>query len=120
MKADYGCHDALWALSKRYFQSDIHGAHSALIEEEKLLRDHIGFPSYKFQLVMTMVRRSDIVLHLGDAQGASSIMADALSIMADIFPGYRRQPKKAENLLRLIRKMDAKFNVKWRQSDHAA
>lgn len=126
-KADYGCHAALWALSKRYRESDIHGAHSALIEEENLLRDHIGFPGYKFQLGMTMARRSDVEFHLGNAQTASSTMAEALSILADAFhvPRERMMNSRhpifsSEGILKLIRDLDAERNIKWRQSDHAA
>ena len=54
VKADYGCHEALSALSARYRDSDIHGAYSVLVEQEKLLREHIGFPGYKAQLAFTM------------------------------------------------------------------
>jgi hypothetical protein len=116
VKADYGCHEALWALSARYRESDIHGAHSALVEQEKLLRDHIGFPGYKAQLAFTMVMRSDIVSHLGDAQMASSIMAEAVSIMA----GARHGKFISEVLLKCIRDLDEKSNVKWRKIDRAA
>jgi hypothetical protein len=125
MKADYGCHEALWKLSKRYDESDIHGAHLALVEQEKLLRDHIGFPSYKFQLAMTMASRSDIVFHLGDAQAASSIMAEALSVMAEAICPEKPMAARPglptpEFVLKLIRGQDKRSNVKWRHSDHAA
>ncbi len=116
LKADYGCHAALWALSARYRESDIHGAHSALVEQEKLLRDHIGFPGYKAQLAFTMAMRSDIVSHLGDAQTASSILAEAGSILA----GSRHGTFIAEVSLKTIRDLDEKSNVKWRKVDRAA
>jgi hypothetical protein len=112
-KPDYGCWEELWELYDRYFESDIHGAHSALVEQEQLLRDHIHFPGYKRKLAMTTVRRSDIVRHLGDAQKASSILAEAFQIAPE-FAG------KSEFLLKAIREQDARFNVKWRQVDYAA
>jgi len=115
-KADYGCHEALWALSARYRDSDIHGAHSALVEQEKLLRDHIGFPGYKTQLAFTMAMRSDIVSHLGDAQTASSIMAEAVSFMADV----RHGTFISEVLRKTIRDLDEKCNVTWRNTDRAS
>ena len=110
VKADYGCHEALWALSVRYRDSDIHGAHSALVEQEKLLREHIGFPGYKTQLAFTMARRSNIVRQLGDAQAAAAIMAEAASLL-----GIARM---SEGLLKSIRDLDK--NVKWRKVDRAA
>lgn len=115
-KADYGCHEALSALSARYRESDIHGAYSTLVEREKLLRDHIGFPGYKAQLGFTMAMRSDIVSHLGDAQTASSILAEAVFIMA----GARHGTIISEVLLKTIRDLDEKSNVKWRKIDCAA
>ena len=115
VKADYGCHEALWALSARYRDSDIHGAHSALVEQEKLLRDHIGFPGYKTQLAFTMAMRSDIVRHLGDAKAASSILAEAVSFMADARHGIFI----SEVLLKTIRDLDEKNNVKWRTIEPA-
>lgn len=115
--ADYGCHEALWALSRRYRDSDIHGAHSALVEQEKLLREHIRFPSYRFQLVLTMAMRSEIVSRLGDEQAASDIMADALHIFRDE-PGGRSMT--SDFLLKLIRELDKRANVKWRQGNQDA
>jgi len=110
VKADYGCHEVLSALSARYRDSDIHGAYSVLVEQEKLLRDHIGFPGYKVQLAFTMAMRSDIASHLGDAQTASSIMAEAVRFV----------PVGSEVLLKIIRDLDRQSNVKWRKIDHAA
>jgi len=116
-KPEYGCHHALWALEKRYRDSDIHGALSALIEQEQLLREHIGFPSYKFKLSVTMAMRSEVVFHLGDTQTAASIMADALSVMTDAtLPGARQPPLARAVMLKLIRDMDKRANVKWRQN----
>ncbi|HEY3760495.1 MAG TPA: hypothetical protein VGN23_01990 [Verrucomicrobiae bacterium] len=120
-KADYGCNEALWALYDRYCKSDIHGANSVLLEKEKLLREHVGFPSYKFQLGMTIAMRSDVVFHLGDKQAAASIMADALSVMVDaIFPGMpvtaNPKPLSPEFVLNFIRRLDKRSNVKWRQN----
>ena len=122
-KADYGCHVALCALSARYCESDIHGAHLALVEEEKLLRDHIGFPGYKTQLAFTMAMRSDIVSHLGDAQTAASILGEAASIFAEAVSvsAHTRHGKFiSEVLLKTIRDLDEKSNVKWRKIDRAA
>ena len=116
VKADYGCHQALWALSVRYRESDIHGAYSTLVDQEKLLRDHIGFPGYKTQLAFTMAMRCDIVSHLGDPQTASSIMAEAVSLMGDAQQGTFI----SEILLKTIRDLDKKSNVKWRKIDRAA
>ena len=115
MKADYGCHEALAELLKRYYDSDIHGAYSACVEEEKLLRDHIGFPSYKFNLAMTMARRSDIVFHLGDEQMASSIMADALQVAREALRIGDARTLNSEFILKYIRDQDTRLNAKWRQ-----
>jgi hypothetical protein len=116
---DYGCHLELEELLNRYCDSDIDGAHSALIEQEKLLRDHIGFPSYKFKLALTMAMRSDIVLNLGDLQAASSIMAEALSVMADALQRpvtTLSEPMTSDGLLKFIREQDARIlHAKWRK-----
>jgi hypothetical protein len=111
MKADYGCHVALQELLHRYLDSDIHGAHSALIEQEKLLRDHIGFPSYKLELAMTMARRSDIVLHLGDTQTASSIIAQALQVAREALAGGAGL-LTSEFMLKFIRRQDTRDDAK--------
>jgi hypothetical protein len=122
-KPDYGCHYALSALAARYAESDINGAYSVLVEQEKLLRDHINFPTYKFQLGLTIASRSDIVSHLGDAKTAASIMEEAFSIMAEALRmpmATFRKTATPETMLKYIRERDAECNVKWRLSDSAA
>ena len=116
-KPDYGCGEALQALFVRYRNSDIHGARLALIEKEKLLREHIGFPSYKFDLALTMAMRSEIVFHLGDTQEASAIMAEALHIVWD---EEGNRSLTSDFLLWMVREMDKRKNVKWRQGLLAA
>jgi hypothetical protein len=112
--------ETLSALTDRYLNSDINDAHLALVEAEKLLRGNSGIPSSKFALAVTMAKRSDIVFHLGDAQTASSIMADALQIFREEPMAARAGLLTSEGVLKFIREQDTTSNVKWRQSDHAA
>lgn len=112
---DWGCLDALAKSYNQYLDSDINGALLAVVEEERLLREHINFPSYKFRLALTMARHSDIQFHLENAESASSIMTDALSIIAEIFPGSKHPTFTPSGLLKFIRDQDMRHEAKWRQ-----
>ena len=104
------------SLTERYVNSDIQDAHSALVEAEQLLRDIGGVPSCRFALGMAMAKRNDIVLHLGDAASASSIMEEALQIFQQEPSAMRFGLLTREAVLKFIREQDTMSNVRWRSS----
>ena len=104
-------------ITERYLTANVEGASDALIEAEALLREsRLSSPSWRFALAITLAKRSEILLHLGDETGAFSLIEEALQLFRSTKLGGRAGLLTAEAVQAFVRAQDADSKVKWRQS----
>ena len=108
--------DTLDSASDRYLASDIHGARSALLDAEALLRSTGSqIPQSGFALAVILAKRSEIETCLGDSEAALSLLDEALRLFQNEPLGARAGLTTREAVQTFIRQQE-RTGVKWREA----
>jgi hypothetical protein len=109
--------DTLFSASDRYLTSDIHGARSALLESEALLRSKGSqIPQSGFALAVILAKRSEIETDLGDSEAAMRLLDEALRLFQNAPLGARAGLTTREAVQTFIRQQERR-GVKWRETN---
>ena len=112
---NYRLLEQLEACTDRYLTADVHGALSALLEAEELLRVERTRPSSQFAVAIMMAKRSDILFHLGEQSAATLLLDEALKAFQGEPLAIRGGLLTPKSVLTFVRRQDAQSNVRWRQ-----